>query len=163
MKVFLGIGGNLGDRKKNIEDAIFFISEKISIPLKISSNYLSEPWGFQHKKYFLNAVVVIETDLYPDKILEKISDIETIMKRIREKNSYEGRTIDIDILFVDNKIINSENLQIPHPKLHERLFVLTPLNEIFPDFIHPVFNKKISELLDLCEDKSNIRRIQNKI
>ncbi|MDR2009383.1 MAG: 2-amino-4-hydroxy-6-hydroxymethyldihydropteridine diphosphokinase [Bacteroidales bacterium] len=157
--VFLGIGGNLGSRILNIEKTIKLVSEKISIPEKISSLYISEPWGFEHSKYFTNAVIQLNSELSPEQLLRIIKDIETEMKRIKTSDSYEGRTMDIDILFYEEKIVNNDNLQIPHPLLQNRLFVLLPLNEIAPGFIHPALNKSISELLKACKDQSKIRRL----
>ena len=157
--IYLGVGGNLGSRLQNIDFAIKLITEKIAIPVKISSVYLSEPWGFEHSKYFTNAVVHIKTNKLPEELLKIIAEIECVMKRIRSSGAYEGRTMDIDILFYGNKIIKNHCLEIPHKKLHERLFVLLPMNEISPDFIHPEFNKKIKELLKDCKDNSRIRKI----
>ena len=159
-KVILGIGGNLGDRLENIETAIKLIEKNISKPQKISPIYISEPWGFYHFRYFTNAVIEIETYLSPTEILKIAKNIETIMKRKKTKTSYEGRTMDIDILFYNNDILNLENLIIPHRLLHERLFVLLPLMDIVPNFIHPVFQKNIAELLQECNDKSKIRKIK---
>ena len=158
-KVFLGIGGNLGDRLKNIKTTINLIEEKISKPQKVSSIYISEPWGFYHYRYFTNAVVELKTDSNPFEILTTVKDIETIMKRIKTTDNYEGRTMDIDILFYNKEIIKTEHLTIPHPSLHKRLFVLLPLMDIAPKFIHPVFQKNIAKLLQECNDKSKIKKI----
>lgn len=157
--VFLGIGGNLGSRKSNIDTAIDLISKRINKPVKISSFYLNEPWGFSHPKYFLNIVLLIKTELSPEQLLFEIKKIESEMKRVKTKDSYEGRPIDIDILFYNNEIISCDNLIIPHPKLHERLFVLVPMNEIFPDLVHPVFKESINALLQKCTDTSQIRKL----
>ena len=158
-KVVLGIGGNLGDRLKNIQTAINLIEKKISKPQKISSIYMSESWGFFHCRYFTNAVIALETELSPFEILMIIKDIETMMKRTKTTNSYEGRTMDIDILFYNIDIINTKNLTIPHHLLHKRLFVLLPLMDIDPNLTHPVFQKNIAKLLQECDDKSKIKRL----
>lgn len=156
MNTYLGIGSNKGNKEKNIRTAINLISDMIGIIQKISNFYLTEPWGFISNKDFLNCVVLIDTKLLPDKLLKQISEIEKQLKRIRKSSSYEDRTIDIDILFYENEIIKSENLIIPHPKLQERLFVLMPMNDISPEFIHPIYNQTISELLEKCTDCSKI-------
>jgi len=156
-EVYLGIGGNLGDRLKNISTAIELISQKIAVPKKISSIYISEPWGFYHKKYFANAVLMLNTEMSVDEVFNIITGIETKMKRQRTGACYEGRTMDIDILFYGKEIVKTDNLTIPHPKLHERLFVLMPMSEIAGDYIHPVMKKNIIELLKICPDTSKVR------
>ncbi len=158
-EVFLGIGGNLGSRISNIEKTVKLISEKIAEPQKISSIYISEPWGFKHSKYFTNAVVRLETDLTPGRLLLAIKEIEAEMKRIKTKGVYEGRTMDIDILFYGDKVFSETHLQVPHEKLQDRLFVLLPLNEIAPDLEHPVLKKSITRLLENCNDKSKIKKL----
>lgn len=156
-EVYLGIGGNLGDRLQNIRIAINLISERIALPEKTSSVFMSEPWGFQHAKYFTNAVLKLKTTKSEDEIFKITTGIELEMKRVRSNSGYQGRTMDIDILFYGNKIIESKALTVPHPKIQERLFVLMPMAEIAGDFIHPVFNKTINELLETCPDTGNIR------
>ncbi len=156
-EVFLGIGGNLGDRFNNIKTAIELISRKIAVPEKISSVYISEPWGFKHKKYFTNAVLMLKTEMSADEVFNIITGIETEMKRQRTGTGYEGRTMDIDILFYGKEIIKTDNLTIPHPKIQERLFVLMPMSEIAKDFIHPIMKKNILELLKNCPDTGKIR------
>lgn len=157
-EVYLGIGGNLGDRKKNIQETIRLIGEYISPPKKISNFYVSEPWGFKDSKYFLNAALLINTNLSVEEILFKCTKIEKILQRKRFGKGYHSRTADIDILFFNTEIINSPSIIIPHPKLQERLFVLLPLNDLNPNFLHPQLNLKISELLDICTDKTKIRK-----
>jgi 2-amino-4-hydroxy-6-hydroxymethyldihydropteridine diphosphokinase len=158
-EVYLGIGGNLGDRLQNIEFAINLISERIAIPEKISSVYMSEPWGFQHAKYFTNAVVMIKTNKSADEIFGITTCIELEMKRVRNKSGYQGRTMDIDILFFGNEIIENEKLTVPHPKISERLFVLLPMCEIAPKFIHPQYKKDMQQLLQECGDTGKIRKL----
>ena len=157
--VYLGIGGNLGNTLENIKKTLALISEKIGKIEKTSSVYLSEPWGFEHKKYFTNLVVKLKTDKSPNKILELISEIELELKRLRTSSQYDARTVDIDILFYNNEIIKTENLEIPHPRIQDRLFVLLPLVEIEKDLYHQSFKKSILELLNECKDKSRIRKL----
>jgi 2-amino-4-hydroxy-6-hydroxymethyldihydropteridine diphosphokinase len=161
VEIYLGIGGNLGDRLKNISAAIELISQKIAVPKRISSVYLSEPWGFFHEKYFANAVVMVKSDKPVEEILNIIRDIEIEMKRQRNGVGYQGRTMDIDILFYGSEIIATETLTVPHPKITERLFVLLPMAEIAGEFEHPLMNKNILELLHECNDKCKIRILKN--
>jgi 2-amino-4-hydroxy-6-hydroxymethyldihydropteridine pyrophosphokinase len=156
--VFLGIGTNLGNRESNLEQAVARIEEYIGPVLDSSSIYETEPWGFQAKDEFLNKVVKVETELTPSEILERILIIESIMGRVRSKERYSSRLIDIDILICEDMIIDEENLKIPHPLLHQRRFVLVPLCEVASDMIHPVLKKSISDLLEICEDKSEVKK-----
>lgn len=160
IKVFIGIGSNLGNKEENIRKAIELTKEKCKI-LKISSLYETEPVGYKEQDWFLNCAVEIVTELNPHELLKFLLLIEKILGRIRTiKNS--PRTIDLDILFYGDKIINENNLIVPHPRLHERLFVLEPLKEICPHFIHPVFNKSVNELHSLV-NKLEVVKLQKTI
>ncbi len=142
--VFLGLGSNLGDKKENLKRAINLLEEKCKI-LKLSNLYKTEPVDYKKQDWFLNCVVKIGTELNAKKLLIFLQSIEKKLKRVKTiKNG--PRTIDIDILFYDNKIINKPDLIVPHPRLHKRLFVLQPLKELCPDFIHPVLKKNVKEL-----------------
>ena len=160
--VFLGIGGNLGNRLANLRTAVKFIGERIGNVEKISSVYLSEPWGFKHAKYFTNIVAKVRTSLSADEVLTKAFEIETELKRTRSGNGYEGRTMDIDILFFNDEIICTERLKVPHPLICQRLFVLLPMQEIDPDFVHPQNGKTMQELTEICPDNGKIRKISSK-
>ncbi|MBI5011004.1 MAG: 2-amino-4-hydroxy-6-hydroxymethyldihydropteridine diphosphokinase [Bacteroidia bacterium] len=156
---FLGIGSNLGDRTGNLRHAVNMIREVTGTSLRESSFYLTEPWGFSSDTSFLNMVVGINTSLDPGALLSAILEIEVSMGRIRSKSRYSSRVIDIDILLFGDLVINEEQLQIPHPHLHERKFVLVPLAEIAPDFIHPVFKKTVLSLLESCSDQSSVIKL----
>ena len=157
-RVFLGIGGNLGDRLGNLRRAVELIGERIGRIEKVSSVYLSEPWGFKHAKYFTNIVAELYTDLFADEVLTKAFEIEAELKRTRSGNGYEGRTMDIDILFFNNEIIDKERLVIPHPHICQRKFVLLPMAEIEPNFIHPQNGKTMQQLVEICPDNGKIRK-----
>jgi len=142
--VFLGLGSNLGDRGENIKKAIEYLESKIRIE-KVSSIIETEPYGFVDQPKFLNCVLKGTTVLSPFELLEFVLDIENKMGRKR-LFKWGPRNIDIDILFYDDCVIDTENLKIPHPELHKRLFVLEPLCEIEKDFVHPVLKKSVYEL-----------------
>lgn len=159
-KVYLVIGGNLGDREQFIEKTKCLIAERVGYILRYSSLYESEPWGFDHNQNFLNQVLIVDTQLSPAAILLEISFIEGILGRERNGNGYSARTVDIDILFYDHQIMLSPSLVIPHRFLHKRRFVLTPLTEVAPDFMHPLFSIPVRELLASCDDKTKVWKYQ---
>lgn len=159
-KVYFVIGGNLGNRELYLERTKTLISERVGYLLRVSSVYESEPWGFEHHSNFLNQVLIVDTQLSPAAILLEVSFIEGILGRERINGGYSARTIDIDILFFDQQIMLSPSLVIPHRHLHKRLFVLNPLAEVAPDFIHPLFSVTIRELLATCEDTTKVWKYQ---
>ena len=157
---FLGIGTNLGKREDNLRNAVYKIEEHVGKIVASSSVYETEPWGFQSKDEFLNMVVKIETGLTPSGLLGRILMIESLLGRIRGEKQYLSRVIDIDILFYEDLVIDEISLKIPHPLLHDRRFVLVPLNEIEPDLYHPVLNQPIASLLEKCNDKSKVKKFE---
>lgn len=146
---YLGIGSNIGDRVGYVQQAHCLLkdTEKIEI-VDSSSLYETEPYGFSDQEWFINAVMKIKTDYTPDQLMEECFRIEKQLGRTRhpEVNKWGPRTIDIDILFYDQEVIARNNLQIPHPGLHERAYVLVPFLEIEPDLVHPVIGKTIIEM-----------------
>ena len=157
--VFLGLGTNLGDRKSNLRKAVAKIEEHIGKIVESSSVYETEPWGFEAETDFFNMVVRVETNLSPSDLLKEIHLIESSLGREREQDRYSSRIIDIDILFYGDTVSAEKGLKIPHRLLHERKFVLVPLCEIAPEFIHPVLLKSIRTLLDECRDRSRIVKL----
>ncbi|MCX6286721.1 MAG: 2-amino-4-hydroxy-6-hydroxymethyldihydropteridine diphosphokinase [Bacteroidetes bacterium] len=168
--VYLLLGSNRGDRELNLLRACTHIRHSIGSILKASFVYETEPWGFEDSTPFHNQALEIETSLSPEELLKEIHSIEKELGRIRQtpecgsgyacsSEIYSSRTIDIDILFYGSKILFTDELMIPHPRLHERRFTLIPLDEIAPDYIHPVYRKPVSELLQLCNDKGEVNRI----
>jgi 2-amino-4-hydroxy-6-hydroxymethyldihydropteridine diphosphokinase len=152
--VYLGLGSNIGDRKDTLCKAIVMISGKIGSITNISSLYESEAWGYESKNKFLNAVIAVETSLFPDEILSEIKGMEIMLGREEKgKDGYEDRPIDIDILFYDKFVFETDILTVPHPHLEKRKFVLAPLAEIAPDFMHPILHKNIKELNEACKDE----------
>lgn len=156
-KIYLGLGSNLGNREHNIKEAYARIEAHIGNIVKSSSMYETEPWGFSAEESFLNTVTEVETKLTPSGLLDAILMIETLLGRIREDVQYSSRVIDIDILFYNDLIADEVNLKIPHPHMHKRMFVLVPFCEVAPDAIHPVFNKSVLHLHNLCTDKSIVK------
>ena len=147
-KVYLGLGSNVGDREEYIEQAIFLLEKNPAIQVsKRSANYETEPEGGVDQPPFINAAVSIITKLPPEKLLEVCQEIETALGRDREME-WGPRTMDIDILLYEDQIISEDKLQIPHPLMHERMFVLKPLKEIAPNAIHPVLEKSIEDLYE---------------
>jgi 2-amino-4-hydroxy-6-hydroxymethyldihydropteridine diphosphokinase len=158
MKVYLGIGTNLGNRENNINEALELVKEHIGPVKKASSLYETEPWGFKSENDFLNMVAEVETKLRPSGLLGRILMIEAQMGRFRGEKKYSSRLIDIDILLYGEKILKAKSLVIPHPKMHERRFVLVPFCEIVPDLVHPKLGKTIKALLKECSDKSRVKK-----
>jgi deoxyguanosine kinase len=156
---YIALGSNKGDKFKNLQDAIDLIHARIGIIIRISKVYKSPAFGFESDD-FLNACLVVESDLQAQKVLEQLLVIEVELGRVRSKKStYEARTIDLDIVFVQDDIIDTNTLQVPHPEMQKRKFVLLPLNDVAPSVKHPILNKEVSELLETCEDESILEPI----
>ena len=148
-KVFLSLGSNLGDRKKNIISAIKLLKKIKDIKVeKLSKIIETKPWGNEKQPKFKNAVLKIDTKLEPMQLLLIIKGIEKTLGRKLSKIKWGPRIIDIDILLYGKKKIKNRMLEIPHPHMHERLFVLEPFAEISPRTMHPVKKKTIKKLLD---------------
>lgn len=146
--VYLSLGSNKGDRIGYVQQATRLLGacENVSI-IRTSAFYETEPWNMSSDTWFVNAVVEIKTKLSPKELLAECKRIEAQLGRTPAKSgSYEDRTIDIDILFYGNEIIQDEEITIPHKYVHLRAFTLVPLLELIPDFIHPVLHKSITDL-----------------
>ncbi len=152
--VYLLIGSNLGDREHNLKIALEHLKEYNIIISKTSSIHNTSPWGFKDQPDFLNQAIEAFTTLEPYDLLKKLKNIEKQMGRIKSLK-YGPRIIDIDIIFYNDLILESEELSIPHPLMHMRDFVLKPLYEIAPDFIHPKLNLSVRDLLINLKDFHN--------
>jgi len=160
---YLSLGSNLGDKLNQLQEVVFLIQTHIGKVVKTSPIYETPAWGFEGDNFY-NACVIVETPLTPLALLEKLLDIETKLGRERNQGTgYSSRTVDIDILYYEKEIINTDALTIPHPNLQFRKFVLKPLADIAPQFYHPILNKDTRNLLQECKDKSNIIRTHHKL
>ena len=149
--VYLLTGGNIGDRLAYLQKAYELIETRAGTVTKKSRVYETAAWGVTDQQAFLNQVLCIETGLEPEKLLETLLAIEIQLGR-RRIEKMGPRVIDIDILFYGDRILSLPQLTVPHPRIAERRFVLTPLDEIAPDYVHPVFKKRVKELLEECKD-----------
>lgn len=159
-KVYLSLGSNLGNRKRNLGFAIDEIERRCGKIDSCSSFYSTAPWGFISDNEFVNMALALSTDLEPSDLLAVLKSIEKDAGRGQKTGcGYEDRPLDIDILFYDDRFVETEQLTIPHPRLHLRLFVLVPMAEIASRLVHPVLNATIEKLLQDCPDNSPIKPI----
>lgn len=152
--VYLALGSNLDNRLANLKAAVSNLTPQMTVKNK-SAVYETPPWGFKDQAAFLNQVVMAETYLEPEALLAHLKRLEVALGRVQ---SFENgpRLIDIDILFFDDAIIDTVSIAVPHPRLHKRAFVLVPLADVAPEFVHPVLRKSVSELLEEV-DRSEIK------
>lgn len=154
-QVVLSIGSNYGNRLENIESCLQLIHHQVATVVKVSRVYESPSWGFESDPFY-NIAVVVHTYDSADIILNKVLAIESQMGRVRNENSgYQSRSIDIDIIAFDNEIINTAQLKVPHPLMQERIFVLKPMLDLNLEWIHPILNQTVAELLFATDDKSD--------
>jgi 2-amino-4-hydroxy-6-hydroxymethyldihydropteridine diphosphokinase len=151
---FLALGSNMGNRLANLKAAAYNMTPQMAVKNK-SSVYETPPWGYVEQPPFLNQVIMVRTYMTPEALIGHLKRLEVALGRVP---SFQNgpRLIDIDILFYDDLVMASPSLTIPHPRLHERSFVLVPLAEIAPEFVHPVLGKPIYELLDEV-DRSEVK------
>lgn len=144
--VFLGLGSNLGDSEENLRRALELIGRHVTLE-RVSSLYDTEPWGYHDQPRFLNCVCTGRTSLEPRPLLRALKDIETALGRVPTFRN-GPRAIDLDILFYGDRVVSEPELEIPHPRLAERVFVLVPLTEIAGSLVHPVLGLAVSDLLE---------------
>jgi 2-amino-4-hydroxy-6-hydroxymethyldihydropteridine diphosphokinase len=142
---YIGIGSNLGNRQENCLNALELLGKKGIIVKKRSSMLETKPWGVKDQPRFINMAIEIETGLDPKELLKILKNVERELGR-KESFKWGPRSIDLDILLFEDLVLKEDDLEIPHPSMHERDFVLKPLCEIAPDIIHPVLKKKICNL-----------------
>lgn len=154
---YLLIGSNLGDKTTYLKNAGSYIQQQCGQIVKQSSFYETEPWGFTEQPSFLNQALCIQTELAPAQLMHTLLQIESSMGRTR-KLKMGPRIIDLDILQIDQQIVDTPLLQLPHPAMHLRRFALIPMEEIAPQLIHPQFNKTITQLLAECTDQTDVQK-----
>ncbi len=156
-EAFLGLGGNIGDRLENIRKTIAALEAGCGEIVSLSGIYETDAWGSDSQKKYLNMALGLNTHLAAETLLEKLLEIEAQLGRLRTGPQNSDRTVDIDILLFNEEILDSPNIQIPHPMLHLRKFVLIPLCDIAADRMHPVLKKSMKELLEICTDPLEVK------
>jgi len=157
-RIYFLLGGNIGNREELLSKAIRKMTNMLGKYIQASALYETEPWGFTHEQNFLNQVVVFDSELAALDILDKTQAIEKELGRVRKTTQYCERTIDIDILFYGDECIENERLSVPHPRIQERSFALYPLEELIPEFIHPILKKSIKQLKEECTDELKVNK-----
>jgi len=156
-QVILSLGGNKGDVIQTFIETKQLIEKNIGLISKSSSLYKTAAWGETNQSDFLNQVILVTTNLFPIELLQECMKIEKQLGRVRtDKNRWKERIIDIDILFYNNETITLHDLEIPHPQIANRKFILIPLREISPNLVHPILKKTIKNLEKNCNDKLNV-------
>lgn len=156
---YIGVGSNIGDRIGYIQQAHCLLNDTEGVNvLESSSLYETEPVGYKHQEWFINAVLKIKTNLIPEELLNQCLRIEKQLGRTRQIDMPKNgpRTLDLDILFYDNKVITNKIIEIPHPRIHQRAYALVPLLELDADLVHPVFAKTVTELHDGLEEPEEV-------
>lgn len=158
-KVLLSLGSNIGDKKEYINKAIELISKLEGFDIsKVSSFYKTDPFGYEHQDFFLNICISGFTEIYPIKLLKKLKNIEKTLGR-KDRVRWREREIDIDIILFGNLVIKEDNIEIPHPEMNKRAFVLIPASEIESEMKHPILNKSIKELSIPFRNQNGIKKI----
>ncbi len=161
-RVFLLLGSNLGDRYRNLEDAVNAINEQAGQIVRKSSIYTTAAWGNTAQPDFYNQAIELLSRHEPEMLLQKVLSIEAALGRVR-RDKWGERLIDIDILLCGDRVISTSRLKVPHPEMHNRRFALVPLAEIAGTVIHPGLNKTIDELVEECEDELAVRKLDENI
>jgi 2-amino-4-hydroxy-6-hydroxymethyldihydropteridine diphosphokinase len=160
MKIYIGLGGNLGDPVISIRNALDMIGNSgLGKVVRLSSNYRTEPVGIKDQPWFVNAAAEVETGAPPEQFRKGLEKIELDLGRTGERKRDGPRPIDLDILLWGDQVIEHKDLVIPHPRMHERRFVLVPLAEIAPEAAHPVLRKTVRQLLENLDDPARVEKI----
>lgn len=160
-KVILSLGSNIGDRLKYLSQAVQYLHESIGFVTQTSAVYETPSWGFESDPFY-NICIGLNTHLNPTILLQKLKEIEIKLGRTsKSTNGYNARTIDIDIIYFNDDVISGTDLTVPHPHLQDRKFVLQPLNDLQIDWKHPLFHKTTNELLLLCNDNGEIKKVND--
>lgn len=157
--VLISAGSNLGLREQNLRQGLARLRAGGLADVRCSWVYETPPWGFEAETAFYNVCFSGYTALSPTAFIRLLQETETELGRIRQPGGYVSRTLDLDVVLWDRLIITAPDLTIPHPRAHERRFVLEPAAEIEPDWVHPVFNRSLRELLGNCPDGSELKRL----
>lgn len=158
-KVLFSAGSNMGDRKQYLLDAINLLADAGISDIRCSSIYQTPPWGFDDPNPFLNMCFTGYTEFSPSLLMDVLIATEEKLGRVRTPEArYSSRTLDLDIILWDSLIVQSARLSIPHPRSHKRNFVLVPAAEIEPQWVHPIYNQTIQELLENCADDAPIEK-----
>lgn len=155
----ISLGGNFNETPSIFINIIDCFNNDFSEVMKFSSVYKSSPWGFKHENDFFNQILILNTKLSSIELLNYCLKKELDFGRKRTSKKYSERNIDIDIIYYNDLIFNSERLILPHPRIHLRKFVLLPLVEVLPNYIHPVLKKTNKELLFLCSDQGKVTKL----
>ncbi len=155
--VILMLGSNLGNRKENLESAVSELEQRTGTIQHMSEVYETEPWGMESERTFYNQCISLSTILDPSGVLEQIRTIEQQLGRPPSRVKFTDRTIDIDILFFDDLVMSREDLVIPHPGIRDRRFVIIPVLEIYPEYIHPGSGESMKDILRSCKDMKEVR------
>ena len=163
-KAMIGLGSNLGDRYDNLQKAIQWLENVVGPPLAASAVWESEPWGYASAHPYLNRVVILQTDLEPGALLRVLLGIERRLGRNRQdEEGTADRPIDLDLLGMEDLVFSEagpEGLVLPHPRMHLRRFVLEPLTEVWPRWVHPVLGQTVQDMLLQCEDSKGPVRVE---
>ncbi len=157
--VYLCLGTNLGDKKENLGRALKLIGNGCGTVIRVSGIYVSGSWGYESNNDFYNQCLELETGFGPEELLKLLLEIEQMMGRARKGMGYADRVIDIDILFYNSLVLEIDHLHIPHPRIPERMFVLKPMMELDPEFVHPLLQDTISVLAEKCKDSSEVKKL----
>lgn len=163
-RCYILFGSNMGDKDALFAQACLLINNRCGRVVQVSAAYESEPWGFEAEEWFLNRVIVVETEKSPEELLQQLLEIERELGRIRhpEIQGYTSRTADLDLLYFGHRVINTDTLTVPHPRLHLRRFALVPMCEVAPEWVHPIFGRTQQELLQQCPDECVVRGMELK-